>query len=99
VDNPQTLINLVYVRAAIEQATGIRLSLEKTRQYLVEEGLITPKQAKTEATIFRGYSDFYEDDSCYASSKEQIEPEIISIEDEIGRENLCERQGLGKENF
>ncbi len=33
-----------YARAAIEANTGIRLTLEKTHQYLVEEGLIKESQ-------------------------------------------------------
>ena len=53
------MINLVYIRAAIEANTGIRLSLDKTREYLVEEGLITQKQADDKAQIFTGYGDLY----------------------------------------
>lgn len=52
-------INLYYIRAAIEANTGVRLSLKETRQYLVEEGLITPQQAEKDATEFRGYAEFY----------------------------------------
>jgi hypothetical protein len=52
-------INLIYIRAAIEANTGVRLSLERTREYLVEEGLITQRQADEEAAIFRGYGEFY----------------------------------------
>lgn len=54
-------INLVYIRAAVEAATGIRLTLEQTRSYLIEEGLISKSQARRYAQIFRGYDDFYED--------------------------------------
>jgi len=56
-------INLIYIRAAIEAATGIRLSLKEVRRYLLEEGLITPKQAREEATVFRGYGEFYDYDN------------------------------------
>ena len=59
---PKNSINLVYIRAAIEAATGVRLSLEDVRRYLIEEGLITQKQAREEATIFRGYNEFYDYD-------------------------------------
>ena len=59
----KSTINLHYIRAAIEANTGIRLSLEKTRQYLVEEKLISPEDAKKHAHIFSGYSDFYGTDS------------------------------------
>lgn len=50
------MINLVYIRAAIEANTGIRLSLEETREYLLEEGLISKKD---DAVIFTGYGDLY----------------------------------------
>lgn len=50
------MINLVYIRAAIEANTGIRLSLEETREYLLEEGLISRKD---DAVIFTGYGDLY----------------------------------------
>lgn len=53
------MINLVYIRAAIQANTGQRLSLERVRELLVEEGLITKRQAETEAVIFRGYGDLY----------------------------------------
>ena len=55
-----TFVNLYYIRAAIEEATGIHLSLEKTRQYLVEEGLLTQEEADKYAKIFTGYDEFYE---------------------------------------
>lgn len=96
-----TSINLVYIRAAIHAATGVRLSLEKTRQYLVEEGLITPYQAKHEATIFRGYSEFYDyEQKRYGRYKEDdiiAEPqeEFIDIEAEVGRENLRSWKTVG----
>ena len=69
---PKNSINLVYIRAAIEAATGVRLSLEDVRRYLIEEGLITTKQAREEATIFRGYSEFYDYD--YADIKKEANP-------------------------
>ena len=80
-------INLIYIRAAIEANTGVRLSLERTREYLVEEGLITQRQADEEAGIFRGYTEFYNED--FASSlikedpqdvKEDLEWEIRNLE-------------------
>lgn len=52
-------INLYYVRAAIEANTGVRLSIKETRQYLLEEGLITQKQADEDSSEFRGYAEFY----------------------------------------
>lgn len=53
------MINLIYIRAAIEANTGKRLSLTRVRELLVEEGLITQKKAETDAVIFRGYGDLY----------------------------------------
>jgi hypothetical protein len=57
----QNAVNLHYIRAAIEANTGIRLDLKKVRQYLVEEKLLTPVQARKYAQVFSGYQDFYED--------------------------------------
>jgi hypothetical protein len=98
----QSAINLVYIRAAIEAATGVRLSLEKTRQYLVEEGLITPYQAKHDATIFRGYSEFFDyEQKQYGRTAQEIiseqepEEEFLDIEAEVGRENLRGWKGVG----
>jgi hypothetical protein len=59
---PSNGINLIYIRAAIEANTGVKLSLEEVRQYLIEEKLITPYQAKHHAQIFRGYSEFYDNE-------------------------------------
>ena len=53
------MINLYYIRAAIEANTGIRLSLSEVRTYLVEEGVITQRQADEEAKTFTGYSDMF----------------------------------------
>jgi hypothetical protein len=69
---PKNSINLVYIRAAIEAATGVLLSLEDVRRYLIEEGLITKKQAREEAAIFRGYSEFYDYD--YSDVKKEANP-------------------------
>ena len=59
---PKNSINLIYIRAAIEAATGVRLDLKDVRRYLLEEGMISHKQAREEATIFRGYKEFYDHD-------------------------------------
>jgi len=70
--SPTNSINLIYIKAAIQAATGVSLSLQEVRRYLLEEGLITPKQAKKEATIFRGYGEFYDYD--YSESKTESDP-------------------------
>lgn len=59
---PTQVINLIYIRAAIQARTGKRLSLTQVRQYLVEEGLITQRQANTKAPIFTGYADYFTSD-------------------------------------
>lgn len=64
------MINLYYIRAAIEAATGIHLSLEQTRTYLLEEGLITPKQAEQDAQLFTGYGDLFEYDDASRYSED-----------------------------
>lgn len=53
-------VNLHYIRAAIEANTGVTgLSLEKVRDLLVEEGLISQIQADKYATIFEGYAGYF----------------------------------------
>lgn len=53
--------NLHYIRAAIEENTGVYgLSLEQVREYLIEENLITRPQAMRYAHIFGGYDEFYQ---------------------------------------
>ena len=54
------MINLIYIRAAIRENTGKHLSLDKTLQYLVEEGLVTQAQAADRDLIFRGYSEYFD---------------------------------------
>ena len=53
------MVNLIYIRAAILQATGKKLSLEQVRDYLLSEGLISTRQARDENLIFRGYDEFF----------------------------------------
>ena len=55
----QYAVNLIYVRAAVEAATGIDVPLEKLKQYLLQEGLITPYEAKHKCPIFTGYGPYY----------------------------------------
>jgi hypothetical protein len=62
-------MNIIYIRAAIEQATGIKLPLKDVKQLLIEEGLVS--EAKAKHLIFRGYSEFY--DYFYKQDKNVIE--------------------------
>ena len=57
------MINLPYVRAAIHAATGTWLTLRRTRELMVEEGLITQQQADLQAQLFVDYSEFYSHDT------------------------------------
>jgi hypothetical protein len=50
-------MNIIYIRAAIEDRLGVRLKLEDLRDILLELGLITPKEAKR--CIFPGYEAFF----------------------------------------
>ena len=54
------MINLIYIRAAIRERTGQELSLERVRDLLLEEGLITSAQAADDDLIFRGYDEYFE---------------------------------------
>lgn len=64
------MINLHYIRAAIEANTGVRLPLVRVRELLVEEGLITQKQADRDAGLFTGYGDFFVTDGAYTQTNE-----------------------------
>ena len=56
-----TMLNLYYIRAAIEANTGQRLSFKKIKQYLVEEKLVTEQELKDNplAHEFQGYGRYY----------------------------------------
>ncbi len=58
--------NLILIRAAIRARTGQELSLERVRDLLFEEGLISLSQAKDPDLIFRGYGEYFETDEAYA---------------------------------
>lgn len=55
-------MNLLYIRAAIREATGVVLSQEEILALLVEEGLVTKNQANDDSLIFRGYTEFFKTD-------------------------------------
>jgi hypothetical protein len=57
------MLNLVYIKAAIEAKTGIRLRLKQVAQYLVEEGFITKDQANK--AVFYSYESFNTDPVSY----------------------------------
>ena len=55
-------MNLLYIRAAIQDATGVVLSQEEILKLLVEEGLITQAQSRDDSLVFRGYDEYFETD-------------------------------------
>jgi hypothetical protein len=57
------VVNLHYVRAAIEANTGQRLRFSEIRRLLVDEGLLTARQAQEEARAFEGYGSLYSTES------------------------------------
>jgi hypothetical protein len=65
------MINLYYIRAAIEAATGITLPLPRVRELLVEEGIITQRQADEEAREFIDYNEFYAYDAADTSTDDK----------------------------
>ena len=69
------MINLHYIRAAIEANTGIHLSLAEVRTYLLEEGLITPRQAVEDARLFTGYDEMFTFDDA-SRSKEDFDQDM-----------------------
>lgn len=69
-------INLHYIRAAVEENTGVTgLSLEQIRDYLVLEGLIPKGKAKKYAPIFTGYSDFFDEIASVEDRQEYLDDE------------------------
>lgn len=67
-------MNIHFIRAAILDATGINLTLEQVREYLVSEGMISVSKAKS--VIFRGYGDFYEPSD---DPKEEYTPDLVEL--------------------
>lgn len=72
------LVNLWYVRAAIEQKLGLKLKLRQVAQYLYEEGLLTLSQADTAIFYCYNYSVFF-DDSRKIKLKLEEEPKDLTI--------------------
>lgn len=68
-------INIYYIRAAIEANTGRRLTLSQTRDLLVEEGLLTRKQAKRHCSSM-SYSQ-YHDEYLPAVAAPERTPDLI----------------------
>lgn len=52
-------MNLHYIKAAIEAATGIKLTIDEVKAYLISEGLCTASRA--DKITFRGYGAYYGD--------------------------------------
>ena len=75
-------MNLLYIRAAIREATGVVLSQEEILTLLVEEGLITQSQANDDSLVFRGYDEYFKTD--YALKKVEY---IEDIKDGLRQED------------
>jgi hypothetical protein len=78
------MVNLIYIRAAIQQATGKVLPLEDIVDLLVDEGLITQDQADDENLIFRGYAEFFETEE--AATKVERADHYIDREEDYGED-------------
>lgn len=79
------MINLIYIRAAIQEKTGKVLPLEDIVDLLVEEGLITKDQATDENLIFRGYAEFFETEE--AATTIEHADHYIDREDDYGEDD------------
>ena len=73
-------MNLLYIRAAIRQATGFTLTQEEILRLLVEEGLVSKERATDPNLIFRGYEEFFQTDEA-AKRVEPIRHLVRDIED------------------
>lgn len=51
-------MNIYYIRAAIQAALGINISLEDTKLALIAEGMVSKRDA--DKLIFVGYGDYYD---------------------------------------
>jgi hypothetical protein len=78
------MVNLIYIRAAIQQKTGKVLPLNEIIDLLVDEGLITKRQAQDENLIFRGYEEFFETEE--ASTKVEHADQYVEKEKRYGED-------------
>ena len=79
------MINLIYIRAAIRERTGQDLPLGTVLKLLVEEGLVTPAQARDRNLIFKGYADYFETEAVarkYETADRLIDKEFLHEDDE-----------------
>jgi len=71
--HPPHMINIIYIRAAIEAATGLRISLEDTRRYLLEEGMITRKQFHNDCYMGVDYGALFDFDAA-DTTQQSLDP-------------------------
>lgn len=95
---PTQVINLIYIRAAIEANTGVKLSLEQVRQYLVEEGLISQRQAQTKAPIFNGYAEYFASDDFAIEDKPSERPTAQDLDYKSSWGNMSDAEADGGDN-
>lgn len=78
------MVNLIYIRAAIQQETGKVLPLDEIIDLLVDEGLITQQQAQDENLIFRGYDEFFETEE--AATRVERADQYVQKEEDYGED-------------
>ena len=69
-------MNLLYIRAAIREATGVVMSQEDILTLLYEEGMITEAQSRDRSLVFRGYGEFFSTD--YAFKQVESLPDCLA---------------------
>ena len=79
------MVNLIYIRAAIQQETGKILPLDEIIDLLVDEGLITKQQAQDENLIFRGYEEFFETEE--AATRVEQADQYVQKEEDYGEDD------------
>lgn len=74
-------MNVYYIRAAIQEKTGVRLSLKDTVKYLLEEKLVTKSQANK--MLFPGYTKLFPSElgKGYVSEQNNLIPVDAIIRD------------------
>lgn len=69
-------MNLLYIRAAIREATGVVMSQEDILTLLYEEGMITKAQSRDRSLVFRGFGEFFSTD--YAFKQVESLPDCLA---------------------
>lgn len=70
-------MNVVYIRAAIQQETGIRLTYKQVIAYLLEEKMITKAQSKR--MLFPGYEKLFPAIPMNWDKEPETEPPVDAV--------------------